>query len=207
MSLEMAGVGADVLGVDTDVERIGWAEAHVAPRDVAGKLSFLSDDVRSLDLHNEFDLIVSKDTFEHVDDLGGMLAVLRNALKPDGEIWVGFSPLYYSPWGDHGRTGMKLPWAHTLPRPVVLAAATRFQGRPITALTEIGLNALTPRQFRARVSVNGLRFASLLYNRGDKLLLPALSHLRRVPWLERYATVGIYAVLVTAASRSRLESR
>jgi SAM-dependent methyltransferase len=198
MSLELAEAGGDVLGVDLDDERVSWAKRNVAGRPVTGRMEFQTIDVTTLGLRDEFDLIVSKDTFEHVEDLAGLLVALRDALTPDGELWAGFSPLFYSPWGDHRRTGMRIPWGHALPRSIVLAAASRYQHHRVENLNDIGLNALTPSEFRNYVHSSGLRFRTVAYNRGDKPLLRTLNRLRRIRPLERYATVGVYAVLVRA---------
>jgi SAM-dependent methyltransferase len=203
MTLEMARDGASVLGIDLDAERIGWAQEHVAGRPVSGDIQFRMADITTLGLRDECDIIVSKDSFEHITDLPRVLVALRDALTPSGAIWAGFSPLYHSPWGDHGRTGLKLPWAHTLPRPIVLAAATRLRGQPVDTLDDIGLNGLTPDEFRHQIAGAGLRFESLLYNRSDKRLMTVLTRLRRYRPLELYATVGIYAVLRRADPAER----
>ncbi len=194
MSLELAAAGADVLGLDLNDELIGWARVHVQPRPVAGHLRFLRQDVRAL-AEGEFDLVVSKDSFEHIQELGSVLAALRDRLAPGGRIWAGFSPLFYSPRGDHGEMGFKMPWAHVPSRRFVLAAAARRRGASVGSLGELGLNGMTPADFRRLVSEAGMRFESLRYNPGDKRLLSLLRGARRIPALERYATVGIYSVL------------
>lgn len=193
MSLQMCSAGAHVLGVDLDERRIGFARSHTLPRATRGTLDFQAIDVRTLT--GPFDLIVSKDTFEHIDDLASVLLSLRRQLAPHGEIWAGFAPLYYSPYGDHGRTGMRVPWAHTLPRSVVYRFARRHREAPVNSLSDIGLNGMTPSEFRAWVADAGLRVDSVRYNAGDKRGLGLLKRLREIPWLERYATVSIYAVL------------
>ncbi len=195
MSLELAGDGAQVLGLDLNAELIDWARAHVEPRRVAGSLRFRCEDVRAVD-DREFDVIVSKDSFEHIQELGSVLEALRDRLAPGGRIWTGFSPLFYSPRGDHGEMGMPVPWAHAPSRRFVLAAAARRRGAPIGNLADLGLNGMTPAEFRRLVAEAGLRFESLRYNPGDKRLMPMLRRARRIPGLERFATVGIYTVLV-----------
>ncbi|HEY6397224.1 MAG TPA: class I SAM-dependent methyltransferase [Solirubrobacteraceae bacterium] len=194
MSLELAAAGADVLGIDLNDELIGWARVHVQLRPVAGRLRFLRQDVRTL-AEGEFDLVVSKDSFEHIQELGSVLAALRGRLAPGGRIWAGFSPLFYSPRGDHGEMGLKVPWAHVPSRRFVLAAAARRRGASVGSLGELGLNGIAPGDFRRLVSEAGLRFEFLRYNPGDKRLLALLRGARRIPALERYATVGIYSVL------------
>ena len=197
MSLQMSEAGGHVLGVDLDESRIRYAQEHVQPRAARGTLEFKTVDVRLLD--GLFDVIVSKDTFEHVEEVPSVLSALRRQLAPGGQVWVGFSPLYYSPYGDHRRTGMQLPWAHTLPRPIVYACASRHRGHPVRSLPDIGLNGMTPEQFRQWVIGSGLQFESLRYNVGDKKLMPLLARLRELPTLEKYATVSVYTVMTARA--------
>ena len=128
--------------------------------------------------------------------MGSMLRALFECLRPGGELWAGFSPLFWSPGGDHGRAGLRLPWAHALLlRTRVLAAAERHCLRPVTSLDDIGMNDMTPANFRSHVRDAGFVPVSIIYNAGSKRLLSVLSVARRVPVLERFATVGIYAVL------------
>ena len=181
-----------MLGIDLDEERIAFAQRHVTTPGA----EFEAVDLTCLPLEQHFDIALSKDTFEHVEDLRSVLAALYRVLKPGGELWAGFSPLYHSPFGDHKRTGMKVPWAHAvLPERLVFRAAERRNGHPVRNLSDIGLNAITPAEFRAHVAGVGFQVASLDFNRGDKPMMRALDLLRRIPILEKFATVGIYTVL------------
>lgn len=201
MSIGLAERGGEVVGVDPHSPRIEWARRNLEENHPDLKVRFLPIESTQLPPTERFDLVVSKDTFEHVEDLESLLVDLRQRLQPGGELWVGFSPLYYSPWGDHRRAGLGLPWAHALlPRRVVHWAARRKTGRPISHLCDIGLNGLTPVEFRRFVAMCGMSIESIAYNSGDKRFLRVMSKLRRVPWLERYTTVSIYAVLKRASS-------
>lgn len=199
MSVEIAQAGASVVGVDLDEGRIAFANRNVAQQfpHLLDRLTFRAVDATSLPVDEPFDVIISKDTFEHVADVASLLRALGERLvRPDGLIYAGFSPLYYSPFGDHGRTGLKVPWAHAvLPKRAVLAAAARRNGHPVASLLDIGLNGNTPAQFRAAFEESGLRLLDIAYNRGDKRLLPALEKVRkRFRRLDRFSTVSIYAV-------------
>jgi SAM-dependent methyltransferase len=199
MSVEIAEAGAQVLGVDLDEGRIAFANRNLVQRfpHLLDRLTFRAVEATSLPVDQPFDVIVSKDTFEHVADVATLLKALGERLvRPHGLIYAGFSPLYYSPFGDHGRTGLKVPWAHAfLPRRVVFAAAARHNGHPVGSLLDIGLNGNTPAQFRAAFDDSGLRLVDIAYNRGDKRLLPVLEKVRKgFPRLDRFATVSIYAV-------------
>jgi SAM-dependent methyltransferase len=205
MSVEMAQAGAEVLGVDLDEGRIEFATRNVAQRfpHLLERLSFRAVDATSLPIDEPFDVIVSKDTFEHVADIPALLKALGARLVPnEGRIYAGFSPLYYSPFGDHGRTGLKVPWAHAvLPKRVVCLAAARHNGHPVGSLLDIGLNGNTPDQFRAAFDASGLQLVDIAYNRGDKRLLSTLEKLRkRFGRLDRFTTVSIYAVVRPASA-------
>jgi SAM-dependent methyltransferase len=198
MSIDLAQQGGVVVGVDTDAARIEWATRNLAENhpELMDRVTFLAQEAAQLPTSDRFDFVVSKDTFEHVADIGGLLVDLRARLHQDGELWAGFSPLYFSPWGDHGRTGLRIPWAHAVLPLVYLAAQRRRPNRRrADALTDIGLNGLTPDAFRRSAEQAGMTVASIAYNRGKKPLLRVMSQARRIPGLERYMTVSIYAVL------------
>ncbi len=199
LSIEIAQAGASVLGVDLDEIRIDFANRNLAQRfpHLVNCVTFQAVDAATLPPDQLFDVIVSKDTFEHVEDLTSLLKELSRRLAPGGQIYAGFSPLYSSPFGDHGRTGLRVPWAHAiLPTRAVCAAAARHHGHPVRSLVDIGLNGNTPDQFRVAFDNSGLRVRDIAYNRGDKRLLAVLEkargHFRR---FDRFTTVSIYAVL------------
>lgn len=201
LAVELAAAGADVVGVDLNGELVEFADRHTR-REFAhlrDRLSFLQIDLADLPGDEPFDVVVTKDTLEHVDDIDAVLADVRRLLVPGGRLYAGFSPLYFSPFGDHARTGLRLPWAHAvLPERAVLAVATRRTGQPVRSLADLGLNGNTPDRFRRAFRDSGMRVVRIDYNRGDKRLLGPLETLRgRVPRLERFTTVSMYAVLAS----------
>ena len=204
LAIGVAEAGAaDVLGVDLDEERVAFASRKVRDQypELLGKIAFSTEDIRSLMPGEPFDYIVSKDTLEHVvEDLPGIADHLHRLLKPNGKLIVGFSPLYYSPFGDHGRLGLPGAWLHAvLPRRLVLKWTGSRKKESIGDIGQLGLNGLTPRGFRALFSVPAWRVLSLKYNggcqRGYPRLMAVMSALRRVRVLEKYCTVSIYAVI------------
>ena len=198
LSVEMASAGADVYGIDIDTERIGFARNNLRERymDVVDRVRFDAIEISDVLPDQSFDLAVSKDTFEHVSEIGAVASELYRLLKPGGELWAGFSPLYWSPTGDHRRTGLPPILHAVLPRPVVLSAAGRCHGHPVRSLDDIGLNGMTPAEFRRHMGGAGFRLVSVAYNQGDKRLLRLMDRLRRIQQLERFVTVSVYAILV-----------
>lgn len=199
MAIEAAGRGATrVLGVDLDEERIGFARSQLRGdyRRYAGIVDFACVDLAAVT--DAFDIVLTKDALEHIEDLDGVLREIGRVLKPGGRLLAGFGPLYYSPFGDHGRfRGRKgMPWLPVLlPERLLFALASRWLGRPVRSATDLGLNKLTPRQFRTLVQRQGWRVDAINYNQGSKPLMFMMRWLRRVPAIEKYFTVSIYTVL------------
>ena len=204
LSVHIAELGAaQVVGVDLDEERIEFAEENLE-RDFPQFrecIQFRCQDVADLDLDDHFDLIVTKDSFEHIEDLPGLVDDLHRMLKPGGILAAGFSPLFYSPFGDHARFELKVPWLHAiLPDSLLVWWLNYRTSKNAANSMDLGLNRLTPRQFRdifgdhAKWSQLGLQ-----YNRGGRFLMPLFSFLRRIPLLERFFTVSIYAVVQKGA--------
>lgn len=222
LSVSAAQRGArEVLGIDLDRRRIDFASRHLSNQYPALKevVRFSTADISELDGAALFDVILSKDTLEHVDDIRLIAQQMRRLLRPGGRLVVGFSPLFYSPFGDHGRVGIALPWVPALlPERLALAVASRRAGHCVNSFSELGLNRLKPAQFRAAFPAAQWNFNSLAYNptvrhrmplrdalqrmpmasilrmHGSSLFMPLLNALRRVPGLEPWFTVGIYAV-------------
>lgn len=203
----IAGAGAArVVGVDLNDELIRfareWQRAHHP--ELAARTRFEAVDVRELD-EGGFDLCVSKATFEHILGLADVLRGVRERLAPDGAVYTGFGPLYYSIFGDHGRTRMRMPWAHALlPDAMLLRRANRF--RPpsdrVDSLTGLGLNLYRPDDYLRDFQRAGFSLAYYLENApapdasrlrflGERVM----DRLKRVPWLRDLMTVNIWCVL------------
>lgn len=198
MAVEAGEEGAEVLGIELHEERVAFSNRYLreAFPELLGRVSFRNASLSEVDFRDYFDYVVSKDTFEHVEDMRGMLKFLHDVIRPGGEVWAGFSPMWFSPNGDHGLAGGWLPWLHVLlPDSVVMRRISEREGRPITGLRDIDMNGLTPREFRTYVAEAGLEIKSIRYNAGDKVGLRLMGVARRIPRMERFFTAGIYVVL------------
>jgi len=198
LSLDAARRGAtSVTGVDTDSDRIGFARRLLRERqpDLAATICLIDQPLETLPCVAAFDIILSKDTFEHVEDLGRLIAAAGCRLRAGGLLVCGFSPLYYSPNGDHDRLGLPLPWLHAvLPQALVYRWASRRTGRLIRSAADVGLNRLTLAEFESFLPLDAWEQVSLRVNPIDHPLRVTFDLLRKVPGLARYFTIGVYAV-------------
>ncbi len=78
----------EVIGVDLKTDYLEQAQRFVAQTSVADRVRFVQDDLTSLQTEGPFDLILSVDVLEHIED---DLAVLRNfarVLRPGGYVVI-----------------------------------------------------------------------------------------------------------------------
>jgi SAM-dependent methyltransferase len=87
---------AQVTGIELEHDLVDRAN-HIAKSAGLANLRFQQGDVTKLDFEDEFDLVVSVDNFEHVeDDIAAMTTLLR-ALRPGGRL-VAHTPGYERRW-------------------------------------------------------------------------------------------------------------
>jgi SAM-dependent methyltransferase len=204
LSLACAQLGArSVLGIDLSEQRIAYANARTKPQSKA-VLSFEKRDLRTLPEDPVFDAVVSKNSMEHVTPLRPTVEAMVRRLKPGGRLILGFSPLWWSPFGDHGEAESKWPWAHVWQGEAKVLA--KFNARNKTScasLPEAGYNMLTPAQYRAAFAGLGLRQDSLRVNPSEGglkgLMMAGMNLARRVPGLEPYFTAGLYGIWTKTA--------
>ncbi len=87
---------AQVTGVDIEPELVERATAIARAAGITN-VQFELGDVTALTFNDRFDLVVSVDNMEHVQDDVRAMTVLRNALHPGGTL-VLHTPSYYRRW-------------------------------------------------------------------------------------------------------------
>jgi SAM-dependent methyltransferase len=87
---------AQVTGVELEPELVDRAN-EIARRAHLTNLHFEQGDVTKLDFEDEFDLVVSVDNFEHVEDDIAAMRTLLHALRPGGRL-VAHTPGYERRW-------------------------------------------------------------------------------------------------------------
>jgi SAM-dependent methyltransferase len=200
LSVDLARRGAErVDGLDLDAPRITFARRNMAQLypDLIGRVAFHAADVCAFGDEGDYDLIVSKDTVEHIDRPERVFRTFARLLRPGGRLMLGFSPLFHSPFGDHMRIGFPLPWLHAVVPEAWSVGWHNLIGNqpPARSISELGLNRLTPAGFRTLIDQPWWQVERIRVNAGRKPLLKLLDTLRHVPALEKYCTVGIYAML------------
>lgn len=189
----MEAGASSALGLELDADYLAFANRKVASQ-WDGRAEFVLGDIREMEVEPA-DIVVSSDTFEHVMSLPDTLAAVVRACKPGGELFIGFSPLWHSPFGHHRLIASRLPWAH-LPNEKFLARMKDDQGRSPESIQQLGFNGATPADFRAALKGLPVEIISARRNLASSPLkqaaLKAMLAAAAIPALEKFVTVGIY---------------
>jgi 2-polyprenyl-3-methyl-5-hydroxy-6-metoxy-1,4-benzoquinol methylase len=200
LAIDAALSGAErVIGLDLIGSRIAFAKKIVAERfpDIAHKIEFHKLDIADIDLEGKVDVVISKDTFEHIMGLDRVLLSVKRVLRENGLLITGFSPMYYSPFGDHGfhaiEQRIKLPWAHLILGDArVVEAYNRYHpGLQCQTIYDLGLNKLKRGEFLQAFNKAGFTVVSETINalQGASKLMPVLHVLNKIPGLQDYTNV------------------
>ncbi|MBE3560153.1 MAG: class I SAM-dependent methyltransferase [Ktedonobacteraceae bacterium] len=191
-----------VTGIDIDEISIAFANAVLVDqyRELADKVTFKVATEPAQLSAQKFDIILSKDSFEHIADPESYLRQLQHYVADDGIIVIGFGPLWKSPYGGHITFMTRLPWAHLLfPERVIMKERRLHFGATDGAETfeQVwgGLNKMTFSRFKAIIQESELEPVYLKVNAHDSLLKSRLFNLlRRVPLCEEYFTFNVYGI-------------
>ncbi len=159
-----------VFGVDLNPARIDVARDMMAEEVLAGKADFLAANVYDEAFGNEwagqFDLILLKDTIEHIPEQERFIPYIKKFLKPGGKIFFGFPP-WRMPFGGHqqicrGKWLSKLPYYHLLPKGIYQAIlkAGKEPENVITELLEIKSTGISLARFERIAQKSDLHIAN-----------------------------------------------
>ena len=157
---------ARVLGVDIRPVELARGMLETEYAGLAGTVEFrqIAADGSGLD-DERFDVVVSKDAFEHVSDPARHVRVIEDHVVDGGDVVIAFGPLWKSPWGSHLGFMTSVPWVHLVfPEEIMLAERLRF--RPwegeISRLDDVpgGLNRMTLARFESVMAASGLECLS-----------------------------------------------
>ena len=190
---------AKVIGVDIRPKDIEFAKSKISEYpNYRDKVEFkLLENLYSA----QFDIVLSKDSFEHYQKPEQFMQVLKGYLKPDGKMIIGFSPFWKSPYGAHTWSLSRWPWIHvTFPEYVVLSELRRYLENDNISYENwaSGLNKMTVDRYLRIVQENDLEIEYIGFNASsnikDRYLLSIFNGLRLLPGLKEYFTINVYSI-------------
>lgn len=159
--------GCYCVGVDLDQLRIDRAHEFLGKEIAEGKALFLSKNVYDPDFVEKykgfFDLIILKDTIEHIPNQEQFMPHMKQFLRSGGQIFFGFPP-WFMPFGGHQQLAenkwtSRLPYYHILPMRIykwLLKIGGEAEGK-IAELQEIKETEITIERFERIVKKSGYK--------------------------------------------------
>lgn len=191
--------------VGVDIQEVGFANEKLRTEygHLAGRVSFARITDGDPFRIDPVDLVISKETFEHILDPVAYVETIKRVLAPGGELAIGFGPLWKAPWGGHISFMTRVPWAHLIfPEEVIMAERRRFRpDEDARCFEEIlgGLNRMTSQRFNEIMDGAGFRSTSISINPRAEAssplrrgMLAGMDAARRVPGLGEYFIQSIY---------------
>ncbi len=202
LCVDMAKAGAArVVGVDLNPRLIEFAQQNLQLNypELVGRVEFYCIDITELD-ESGFDLMTSKDTFEHVMELESVLHEMYKRLKPGGLLYAAIGPLWNSPFGDHDHLkrvfGVNLPWAHLIvPQRVAMRWLSRRLQREVRSYRDLGMNMLAFADYQRIIEQSGFEVLFFKPNNSRHPVLRLFALIARIPFLTEYFTNNLYCIL------------
>jgi len=186
-----------VIGIDINANRINFAKANIQKNfpHLSDIVEFQNVNIESLDEYG-FDIVLSKNTFEHIQNLDKIMPDIVKRMKEGGYFLVGFGPLYNSFYGDHKMTHSVIPWGHLLRSEKNIMKALNKKGKKkINSIFDLGLNKYSLKQYENLFNTCGLNIIYYATNRNSRFISKIFTQLARIGFLREYFTHNIYCVL------------
>lgn len=203
LSIDIALSGAaKVVGLDIEPRDIQIANLNLTENysKLGNVVEFYSIGIEDYQDH-DFDYIISKDTFEHVDHLTELLSQIKIRLADGGFLYSGFGPLWNSPFGFHGdfdgwNFKTKYPWGHLLvQRSHIINSFNDSQDKVIDNLQGLGMNGLHLSEYKNIFHNSGMEIIQFQINHQKNRKSKIFSRLGKIPGLEEYFAHHIYIIL------------
>jgi len=202
--------GANCVGVDLSEKKIENGKHFFAGHRFEKNLTLLAEDIYKVNsLGEPFDLIIMRDTIEHIHDQAKFLGEVKKFLKSGGKIFFGFPP-WQNPFGGHqqiceSKVLSRLPYFHLFPSSVY-AAILKIFGEPearINALLEIKETGISIEKFFSILKTNDykiLKTEFFLFNPNYEIKFgikprKQFNFIARIPYLRNFFTTAIYVLV------------
>lgn len=205
--------GCIVTGIDNSENKIEKANKFFSNEIKQGRANFICKDIYDINVDRElnyrFDLIVLKDTLEHIHNQGKLLEYIKVFLKPEGRIFLAFPP-WQMPFGGHqqmcdSKFVSLLPYIHLLPN-FLYVSIFRFFGEnksKIKAFLEVKETGISIERFekiifqlRYKIEKRLFYFINpnykIKFNLRPRKLYAIIS---RIPYLRNFFTTTCYYLI------------
>jgi SAM-dependent methyltransferase len=204
--LALAKLGAQhVMGIDVTPRSVAAAAASAKRMGLSSRIQFVCADIHSWVPPSKYDVVLSHEALEHIQEPEKFLSRLNALVKPTGIVVLAFGPLFRCPFGDHMQMFFRvpIPWRGVLFAEQAILRLRRESFRPTDRATRYqditgGLNLMRYSEFLKTAANLGWTFEFLDVNPQLKKLKPIYSLssvLTNIPHVQDYVAGSVYAVL------------
>jgi 2-polyprenyl-3-methyl-5-hydroxy-6-metoxy-1,4-benzoquinol methylase len=206
MAIALAKMGCQhITGIDIVPRNIAKATLTAKQLQVDHCVEFICEDVHNWMPPHQYDVTLSHEALEHIDNPKAFLQKMTSLVAPNGRALLSFGPLFHSPVGDHMDDFFRIliPWRGVLFSEKAILRLRRECFRPTDVVDRYqdisgGLNLMRYSEFLQYVRATGWKFEFLSVNPQLKRFLP-LYHLSnafiQIPVVRDYFATSVYAIL------------
>lgn len=200
------------VGVEIVEEFATISRHHIYEAGVSDQITIIHDDINSVSeetLGDPFDIIMLRDTIEHIENKPALMEKLMKHLNPGGVVFFSFPP-WYMPFGGHqqgadSRFLCRGIWLHLLPTNLWSKLIKKCRETPeeYNYLMECKSRGITIEQFEKLIAQSGLSvrkkqayFSAPIYK--FKFGIPELkqpSILQKIPFFRNFYTTSSFYLL------------
>jgi 2-polyprenyl-3-methyl-5-hydroxy-6-metoxy-1,4-benzoquinol methylase len=205
--------GMKGVGVDLHTYKFDLALQYLDEDVKEGRISLINKDIYSPELHEQFigrfDLIILKDTLEHIFDQEKLIGYLRDFLKESGMMFLAFPP-WNMPFGGHQQMCSSkflafMPYYHLLPTTIYKALLKSFNEdeQLIEELLDIKKTQISLQRYKRIIKEKGFKTIKeqlyfinpnyeIKFNMRPRLLNKFIG---TIPYLRDFVTTTIYSLI------------
>lgn len=203
-------LGCKVVGIDLATNKINNAKKFFANHPHAQNALFIDEDIYNVNPSDfpTFDLVIMRDTIEHIPRQEVFLENLKKFLSPTGKVFFAFPP-WRMPFGGHQQVCKsnflsKLPYFHLLPNFMYVGLLKLFgeSKKTIEGLLEIKETGISIHRFEKilancnyQINKETYYFINPNYEIKFKLKTRVLPVLFNIPHFKDFFTTAVYCVI------------
>lgn len=208
-----AEAGARCVGIDLNAKKIAEGRELMADMVALGRMELFAEDIFNPEIEKQFtgrfDLIILKDVIEHIPNKEKALRQMRQFLKEDGLLFIGWPP-WRMPFGGHQQIAQskllkKLPWFHLLPKGAYVALLKAFKEPQavVEELAEIHDFKVSIAAMNRLYKASGFRMQRELHylinpiyeHKFGLKTRPQFAFIQAIPWFRDFFTTSCYYLL------------
>jgi SAM-dependent methyltransferase len=202
--------GCKVTGIDLAENKISNGKKFFENHPHVSNLKLIAEDIYKVDPDSllPFDLIIMRDTLEHIHDQDAFLEHFKKFIKPSGKVFLAFPP-WRMPFGGHQQMCdssflSKLPYFHLLPNKLYIGILKLFGEKDdkIAGLSEVKETGISINRFKNILTKRNYKIDKETYYLINpnyeikfKIKTRKLPGVLNIPFLKDFFTTTYYCVI------------